>query len=95
MNLETIAVVPAWTVTKGSIFVDAGPHDETPNQPRRGDAMNLRLKIAWRAMFGGPIGPIGWCGQAGYWWIRPCPHVGVAAGCGWFDGEKVVRGETP
>ena len=48
-----------------------------------------RLMIAWRALVGGDIGPIGWCGQDGYWWTRPCPHYGETRGCGWFDGVSV------
>lgn len=54
-----------------------------------------RLAIAWRAWRGGDIGPIGWCGQDGYWWTRPCRCSLMGGGCGWFDGEKVVEGENP
>lgn len=54
-----------------------------------GKSMGQRFRTAWRAFFGGPIGPIGWCGQIGYWWTRPCGHV--TAGCGWFDGQRVIE----
>lgn len=52
-------------------------------------SLDARFKIAWRAFFGGDIGPIGWCGQMGYWWTRPCGHE--PGGCGWFDGQRVQR----
>jgi hypothetical protein len=55
-----------------------------------------RMRFAWHALFGGDIGPIGWCGSDGYWWTRPCPHYqSDSHGCGWFDGVSVYEPPPP
>jgi hypothetical protein len=50
--------------------------------------MRKRIVYAWHALVGGRIGQVGWCGQDGYWWTRPCPHYRSGLwGCGWYSGN--------
>jgi hypothetical protein len=50
--------------------------------------MRKRIVYAWHALVGGRIGPVGWCGQKGYWWVKPCPcYKPELWGCGWFSGS--------
>ena len=53
---------------------------------------------AWNLFRHGRIdGNVGWCGQVGYWWVKPCPHFYVAeihqgsAGCHWLDIDRIRK----
>jgi len=43
----------------------------------------------WNLLKHGRIeGNVGWCGQQGYWWVKPCPHFKPElAGCGWYSAQ--------
>ena len=49
------------------------------------------MRDLWNLFRHGRVaGNVGWCGQYGYWWVKPCPHYYDAEGdgrmgCHWLD----------
>jgi hypothetical protein len=57
------------------------------------------MRQLWNLLRHGRIrdNDVGWCGQEGYWWIKPCPHYQTeemaagTAGCHWLDIDRIRK----